>query len=69
MTEFGAGNGFIWSSRSLMNDANNVWLKEPLIISTYKIPWRDMAGRMEYLHRTISETYNEVWNVCTICHA
>ena len=49
MTELGLGKGFMWSSKPLMNHAKRHLLKDPLMMSTARMPSNDKAGRIEYL--------------------
>jgi hypothetical protein len=47
ITEFGPGHRFILSRRPSMKWANNLALKDPSMMSTYRIPSRDRARRIE----------------------
>ena len=49
ITDFGAGKGFIWSSKLWMNCIKSSISKEPLWILQWIIPSRVSAGTMEYL--------------------
>lgn len=49
MTDFGPGNGCIFSRSSLINAMNNSALKEPSMIVHSIIPSRAIAGKIEYL--------------------
>lgn len=57
ITEFGAGNGCICSSRSSMKRVKSSVLNDPLTIMHSIIPSRVIAGNMEYLSFRVSTAH------------
>lgn len=64
-TEFWAGQGCMWSKRSLINAEKEVALKDPSSIVQSSMPVEVIAGKIEYLEEASSQICSHKGKHCT----